>query len=291
MLHQPGARVGGPIVIPGLFNGRNKAFFFVNYEESRSPGQNTANRTILHPRARAGHRSATPRRADARGQPARARGRERSAVDARSDDRAAARRHPQRRRPQGGRRRSDRPAAAALHVSVRHDRDHAVPDRPRRLQPDRQAPAVAVDELHRPGLDAGHDQQPRADLPGLPGHGQPGLDPLHRRRARCGRRSARTSSTSSQSAAPAARRCSRRRSTRASSAARRSPIRAVPPGHQRRRRHHQRGARPRLPGARGVDEGHREHAELAEGLAQHPDGRLVDAGRRVAGEPAATCRR
>jgi hypothetical protein len=53
-LFQPGTRVGGPITIPGLFNGRDKAFFFVNYEESRSPGQNTADRTILHPRAEQG---------------------------------------------------------------------------------------------------------------------------------------------------------------------------------------------------------------------------------------------
>ena len=53
-LFQPGGRVGGPIVIPGLFNGRDKAFFFVNYEESRSPGQKTENRTILHPTRAAG---------------------------------------------------------------------------------------------------------------------------------------------------------------------------------------------------------------------------------------------
>ena len=54
VLHQPGGRFGGPIVIPGLYNGRNKAFFFINYEESRSPGQNTENRTVLHPRAEQG---------------------------------------------------------------------------------------------------------------------------------------------------------------------------------------------------------------------------------------------
>ncbi len=54
ILHQPGARFGGPVVIPGLWNGRNKAFFFVNYEESRSPGANTENRTLLHPRAEQG---------------------------------------------------------------------------------------------------------------------------------------------------------------------------------------------------------------------------------------------
>jgi hypothetical protein len=54
VLYQPGTRVGGPIVIPGLWDGRNKAFFFVNYEESRSPGQNTAERDILHARAEQG---------------------------------------------------------------------------------------------------------------------------------------------------------------------------------------------------------------------------------------------
>ena len=53
-LYQPGTRFGGPIVIPGLYNGRNKAFFFVNYEESRSPGQNVETRNILHPRAEQG---------------------------------------------------------------------------------------------------------------------------------------------------------------------------------------------------------------------------------------------
>jgi Carboxypeptidase regulatory-like domain/TonB-dependent Receptor Plug Domain len=47
VLYQPGARLGGPIL-------RNKAFFFVNYEESRTPGANTENRTILHPRAEQG---------------------------------------------------------------------------------------------------------------------------------------------------------------------------------------------------------------------------------------------
>ncbi len=54
ILHQPGTRVGGPIVIPGLVDLRNKAFFFVNYEESRAPAQITRNRTILHPLAQQG---------------------------------------------------------------------------------------------------------------------------------------------------------------------------------------------------------------------------------------------
>jgi hypothetical protein len=54
VLHQPGTRVGGPIVIPGLLDLRDRAFFFVNYEESRAPAQVTRNRQVLHPRAQAG---------------------------------------------------------------------------------------------------------------------------------------------------------------------------------------------------------------------------------------------
>ena len=46
----PGSAVR--LALPGIYDGRGKAFFFFNYEESRSPGQNTENRTVLHPRAR-----------------------------------------------------------------------------------------------------------------------------------------------------------------------------------------------------------------------------------------------
>ncbi|MBY0497814.1 MAG: TonB-dependent receptor [Cyanobacteria bacterium] len=57
--NQPGFRIGGPIVIPGLFDGRNKAFFFVNYEEFRQPSDTTRNRTLLNPAAVAGNFSYT----------------------------------------------------------------------------------------------------------------------------------------------------------------------------------------------------------------------------------------
>ena len=33
-LNQPGFRLGGPVVIPGVYDGRGKMFFFVNYEET-----------------------------------------------------------------------------------------------------------------------------------------------------------------------------------------------------------------------------------------------------------------
>jgi hypothetical protein len=50
-LNQYGARQGGPIVLPGMFDGRGKAFFFVHYEEVRNPNDASRTRTVLHPRA------------------------------------------------------------------------------------------------------------------------------------------------------------------------------------------------------------------------------------------------
>src|SRR5215813_13074501 len=54
LFHQFGGRVGGPIWIPKLFNGRNRAFFFVNYEEFRQPTQVVRTRRILNPSAQSG---------------------------------------------------------------------------------------------------------------------------------------------------------------------------------------------------------------------------------------------
>ena len=47
-VHQYGGRVGGPIVIPGVVDGRGKAFFFFNYERFHLPNAATRNRTILN---------------------------------------------------------------------------------------------------------------------------------------------------------------------------------------------------------------------------------------------------
>jgi hypothetical protein len=52
--HQRGGRFGGPVRIPGLFDGRGKAFFFLNIENFYQPADVTRNRTILHPRAQQG---------------------------------------------------------------------------------------------------------------------------------------------------------------------------------------------------------------------------------------------
>jgi hypothetical protein len=54
LFNQYGGRLGGPIWIPKLFNGKNRAFFFVNYEEFKQPTQVNRQRVILSPQAQAG---------------------------------------------------------------------------------------------------------------------------------------------------------------------------------------------------------------------------------------------
>ncbi len=53
-LNQYGGRVGGPITIPRLFNGKDKLFFFTNLEEFRLPEAISRTRTILNPTAQTG---------------------------------------------------------------------------------------------------------------------------------------------------------------------------------------------------------------------------------------------
>jgi hypothetical protein len=54
LLNQPGGKIGGPIRIPKLFDGTDKAFFFVNYEEYRLPEKTLRTRNILSPQAQSG---------------------------------------------------------------------------------------------------------------------------------------------------------------------------------------------------------------------------------------------
>lgn len=53
-LNQFGARVGGPIIVPGLYDGRDKAFFFAHFEEIRFPNSFTRTRTVYNPRVAEG---------------------------------------------------------------------------------------------------------------------------------------------------------------------------------------------------------------------------------------------
>jgi hypothetical protein len=50
-LYQYGARAGGPIVIPGMFDGRGKAFYMLHYEQLKFPNSFTRTRTVLNPAA------------------------------------------------------------------------------------------------------------------------------------------------------------------------------------------------------------------------------------------------
>ncbi|MGA2263620.1 MAG: carboxypeptidase regulatory-like domain-containing protein, partial [Acidobacteriota bacterium] len=54
LFNQVGGRAGGPISIPGLFNGKDKAFFFVNVEAFLLPNQIARARTLLNPLTQAG---------------------------------------------------------------------------------------------------------------------------------------------------------------------------------------------------------------------------------------------
>jgi hypothetical protein len=53
-LNQGGGRIGGPVVLPGLYDGRGKAFFFVNYEHEYSPETVTTTSRLLLPDAQQG---------------------------------------------------------------------------------------------------------------------------------------------------------------------------------------------------------------------------------------------
>jgi len=53
IVHQYGGRLGGPVVLPG-YDGRGKAFFFVNFEHQYQPSSATRTRTILGEAARSG---------------------------------------------------------------------------------------------------------------------------------------------------------------------------------------------------------------------------------------------
>ncbi len=54
LLNQFGGRIGGPILVPHLFNGKNKAFFFFNYEEFRLPEEGLRTRQVFDPNTQTG---------------------------------------------------------------------------------------------------------------------------------------------------------------------------------------------------------------------------------------------
>ena len=51
VLHQFGGRVGGPVKIPGVYDGRDRMFLFAHFEQLRFPNSFTRTRTLLNPSA------------------------------------------------------------------------------------------------------------------------------------------------------------------------------------------------------------------------------------------------
>ncbi len=52
--NQFGGSIGGPVIFPKLFNGKDKLFFFYNYQGSRVAQEVVRNRTVLTPEAKSG---------------------------------------------------------------------------------------------------------------------------------------------------------------------------------------------------------------------------------------------
>jgi len=164
--NQYGVRAGGPIVIPGLFDGRNKAFFFGNYEEFRQPSGVTRNRNVLNTTAQQGIYTYTTAGGATQSVNLLAlAARERPDLYGGSRRREDPERHPRR-----GHRRFDRdhrPEPRAVHVQRRHDVAAPLSDDAHRLQHHRQAPLqqrVQLQLLH--GL-PGHAEQHGPDVPGI----------------------------------------------------------------------------------------------------------------------------
>ncbi|MBM3814924.1 MAG: TonB-dependent receptor [Acidimicrobiia bacterium] len=66
--NQFGGSLGGPVIIPKLLNGREKLFFFFNYQRIHTAQETVRNRTVLTPEAKAGvYRWRVPNSTEVRG--------------------------------------------------------------------------------------------------------------------------------------------------------------------------------------------------------------------------------
>ncbi len=173
LLNQPGFNVGGPIRLPG-FDGRNRAFFFVNYEELRQPSDLPRNRQQFHPDSMNGvFRYSTTgggvgtvnlfELAARSGQLATA---DPIVSKLFADIRSAM-------ASEG----STRDLSDPLYQQVLEERadrvEESLPDRAARLPGQRPPSRHLVDEQPVLRWWSRHHQQPRSVLPGIPGAGQP----------------------------------------------------------------------------------------------------------------------
>ena len=201
--NQFGVRVGGPIVIPGLFDGRNKAFFFVNYEELRQPSDATRNRNVAQPRAAAGHlplHTAGVQTVNLLQLAART---DRSRRSIRPS--ASCWRHP-RRRPRAARSPTSTPTSSASRSTCRSSRSAAIPTFRidyNLTDKHRFSSSRATTRQFTDFPDTLNNRE--ASFPGFPGRSRPELGAPGAGSTACGRRSRRTSSTRCASATAARR--------------------------------------------------------------------------------------
>ncbi len=174
---QMGVRAGGPILIPGLFDGRNKAFFFVNYEEVRQPGRRVRATVTFSTRSRSRASSPISRPGGgAAGQPAGARRRQRPDVDGRSTRCQPPAGHSKLRVEWLG------PAIDANLERFRYNVAISIrctlPNDTHRLQHHRQAPLQQRVQLPALQYQPRHAEQPRCTVSRISSRGEPGLGAL-----------------------------------------------------------------------------------------------------------------
>ena len=160
-----GGRVGGPIVIPGLYDGRDKAFFFGHYEQIRFPNSFTRTRTVFNPRVADGwfrYQFGTEVREVNLLQLAAANGqisaKDPTMLEADGPDRRGHQddRHAQRQR---------RSALRLVRVAEPGDAVRAPADGPSRLQPHRQPPPERIVDADHRQADPGLPEQRRSAVP------------------------------------------------------------------------------------------------------------------------------
>ena len=117
VLYQPGTRAGGPIVIPGVWDGTEQGFLLRELRRIPDAGPEHGESNDSSPARRAGNFPLRRRGSGARNQSVHRRGGRRTRLDARSDHRGSLPRYSQFGGYPGRSRRPDRPADPALYVS------------------------------------------------------------------------------------------------------------------------------------------------------------------------------
>ena len=178
--NQFGFRVGGPVVIPGLYDGHNKAFYFVNYEEFRLPITSSTTRQYVSPAAAGGlfQYGCTAAGCASSRNLLQAIGT--AAPRSIRRWRRCCRRSMPSTLTQGAIQTNVDRNTLALHVAAEPVPRRAPAGRTARRQPDRQAPPDGDAGLPEGELGSRHHQQRLSELPGVRGGQHAVLVPLHR---------------------------------------------------------------------------------------------------------------